>query len=62
MQTPTAEQVLRYIDYFAGQENTAEEVRDFVQKCARFLDEQVPQIQWETDNETSEFFDWCQRN
>jgi hypothetical protein len=36
---PTAADVLRYLDTFAGQENDAEEVRDFVQDAARMIDE-----------------------
>lgn len=36
---PTAADVLRFLDTFAGQENDAEEVRDFVQEAARMVDE-----------------------
>lgn len=36
---PTAADVLRFLDQFAGQEDEAEDVRDFVQEAARMIDE-----------------------
>ena len=44
--TPTAADVLRFIDMFAGQENVAEEVCDFVQKAARLIDQGATRQEW----------------
>lgn len=58
MSTPSATSILRYIDYFSGQENTAEEVRDFVQIAARFIDERRPLADWQADPVLSSFAEW----
>lgn len=55
---PTAAHVLDYLDTFAGQENTAEEVRDFVQKAARFIHDRLPPEQWRAEPELDQFIDW----
>lgn len=55
---PSAEEVLRFIDFFAGQENTPEEVRDFAQIAARYVDEDRPFPIWAADDVTSGFASW----
>ncbi len=55
---PTGAYVLKYLDYFAGQENTADEVRDFVQKAARFIDEQRPMSEWLVEDDLAMFIEW----
>lgn len=56
--TPTAEQVLEFIDEFAGQEDDASEVRDFVQLAARFLaDGESPEM-WEEEPILQGFCGW----
>jgi hypothetical protein len=55
---PTAAEVLEFLDYFAGQENDAEEVRDFVQLAARFVDGCYPLRDWEQEPILSGFVEW----
>lgn len=56
---PSAAEVLRFIDTFAGQENTAEEVRDFVQRAAMFVDEDKPETEWADDPMLAMFAEWA---
>jgi ADP-ribose pyrophosphatase YjhB (NUDIX family) len=56
--TPTAAEVLRFLDTFAGQENTAEEVRDFVQLAARYIDERRPMPDWLADAGLAGLVEW----
>lgn len=56
--TPTAADVLVFLDTFAGQENTAEEVRDFVQLAARFIDEGKPETEWQAHPMLEAFVEW----
>lgn len=55
----TASAVLAFLDTFAGQENTAEEVRDFVQLAARYLDEGKSQAEWQANDMLFVFVEWC---
>lgn len=62
MAIPSATSILRYLDYFAGQENTAEEVREFVQLAARFIDERRLFADWQADPVLSSFAEWYSEN
>ncbi len=55
----TAAEVLDFIDTFAGQENTAEEVRDFVQRAARAVREGETHEALAEDPIMCSFVEWC---
>ena len=57
--TMTADDVLEFIDTFAGQENTGDEVRDFVQLAARFIAENKPVSEWHKEPVLEMFVEWC---
>lgn len=57
----TAAEVLGYLDYFAGQENTAEEVRDFVQEAARMVTEGKTYREFGMAGYAG-FVEWCDEN
>jgi hypothetical protein len=54
----TAADVLDFIDMFAGQENTGDEVRDFVQTAARFLAQQRSTEEWRNEPTLAMFVEW----
>lgn len=56
--TPAA--VLDFLDTFAGQENTAEEVRDFVQLAARFIEQNKPVAKWKDEPTLFAFVEWLE--
>ncbi len=58
--TPTAADVLRYLDYFAGQEDEAEQVRDFVQKAAMFIAERKTRAEWLAEAEFEQLINWIE--
>lgn len=60
MTVPTAAEVLSFIDYFAGQEDTAEDVRDFVQKAARAIEEIWTFDEWMNEPELASVVHWLQ--
>jgi hypothetical protein len=55
-------EVLRYIDEFAGQENTAEEVRDWVQLAARGAIEGLTRKDFRDTGDAGliGFVEWCE--
>lgn len=57
--TPSAAQVLDFLDTFAGQENTAEEVRDFVQQAAMFVAEGKSREEWLEQPGLDGLVEWC---
>lgn len=60
--TPTAADVLRFLHTFAGQENTAEEVCDFVQLAARYVDEHRPMTDWLADAGLAGLVEWIRES
>lgn len=56
---PDAGEVLRFLDTFAGQENTAEEVREFVQLAARYVDEDKSEGEWQANDTLASFIEWA---
>lgn len=59
--TMTADDVLEFIDTFAGQENTPDEVCDFVQMAARFIGESKPVSEWRAQPMLAMFVEWCEQ-
>ncbi len=58
--TMSADDVLEFIDTFAGQENTPDEVCDFVQMAARFIGENKPVSDWRNEPMLAMFVEWCE--
>lgn len=56
-----AGEVLAFLDFFAGQEDTAEDVRDFVQLAARFVSEGKTRKDFRGHGVPLEgFVEWCE--
>jgi hypothetical protein len=55
-----ASEVLAFVDYFAGQEDTAEDVRDFVQRAARAVSEGETREQLHAEPLLGGFISWCE--
>lgn len=58
--TPDAAAVLDYVDTFAGQEDEAGQVCEFVQFAAKYIFERRPADDWQANDTLSGFYSWWQ--